>query len=297
MALAAWWYLSTHYSQIAILDPAGPIAAQEKDVILITVALCAIVVIPVYVLLFVFAWRYRVDNTDTRHTHMREWDHTRQAEVITWLIPSAIIVLLSILAWQSSHALDPYKPLPGNALEVEVVALDWKWLFIYPQQGIATVNMLEIPENVPVHFDLTADAPMNSFWIPQLGGQIMVMPGMSTQLSLEADRVGTFNGFSGNISGNGFAGMAFSAHAVSQSDFNEWVHSVQASSTPLDQQSYATLSAPSEYNPVAYYSPVASGLYDGVMMSFMLPANEMPVTAVPDAQASASQSMPGMHMQ
>jgi cytochrome o ubiquinol oxidase subunit 2 len=172
---------------------------------------------------------------------------------------------------QSSNALDPYKPLRSNvpAITIDVVALDWKWLFIYPEQGIASVNLVEFPENTPIHFYLTADAPMNSFWVPQLAGQIMVMPGMTTQLNLAATQLGDFNGFSGNISGEGFAGMAFTARAVSLEDFDQWVSSVQASSTTLSQGMYSTLLLPSEYNAVAYYAPVDPNLFYSIQTKYM----------------------------
>src|SRR5665213_829593 len=207
--------LYLHGRDIPILDPKGPVALGERSVIYLTLALCAIVVIPVFVMLFTFAWKYRADNPKARVYHEPDWDHyNTAAEIIWWLVPGVIVVILSVVAWQSSHALDPYKPLIGSGapITVEVVALDWKWLFIYPEEGIATVNMLEIPENSPIHFEITADAPMNSFWIPSLGGQIMAMPGMTTQLNLLASSIGTFNGVSANISGAGFAGMAFKTH-------------------------------------------------------------------------------------
>jgi cytochrome o ubiquinol oxidase subunit 2 len=275
LALATALYV--HGANIAILEPAGPVAAAEKNIIITTTLLCAIVVIPVFVMLFAFAWRYRASNPIAHEEHHPTWDHYNWvAEVIWWVIPSIIIFFLGILAWQSSNALDPYKPLQSNvpAITVDVVALDWKWLFIYPQQGIASVNLVEFPENTPVHFYLTADAPMNSFWIPQLAGQIMVMPGMTTQLNLAASRTGDFNGFSANISGEGFAGMAFTARAVSQDEFDEWVASVKASSTPLTQVSYGALEQPSEYNSVTYYAPVYDA-FDATIMKYMTPGSSM----------------------
>jgi|SRR5665213_927884 len=266
-----------HNTTIAVLDPAGPVALGEKNVILITLFLCALVVVPVFVMLGVFAWRYREGSHAARYEHHSEWDHYNWiAELIWWIIPSAIIFVLAIIAWNSSHALDPYKPLQGDApaITVDVVALDWKWLFIYPAQGIATVNLVEFPAGTPIHFYLTADAPMNSFWVPQLGGQIMVMPGMTTQLNLLASRNGDFNGFSGNISGEGFAGMTFTARAVSQSEFDQWVASIKTSSAPLTQASYSELAAPSEYNPVTYYAPV-DDVFSATVMKYMTPGSAM----------------------
>jgi cytochrome o ubiquinol oxidase subunit 2 len=289
-----------HSVNIPVLEPQGPVAAGEKSVILITLALCSIVVVPVFVLLFFFAWKYRADSSDSREYHEPEWDHYNALfEFLWWLVPSAIVFALGILAVQSSHTLDPYVPLQGTnaSIEVEVVALDWKWLFIYPEEGIASVNELEFPEGSPIHFELTADAPMNSFWIPALGGQIMVMPGMTTQLNLLADGVGTYNGVSGNISGRGFAGMTFAAKSVSLDAFNAWVQSVQASSSPLSQSAYDALANPSQNNPVAYYSPVDPNLYTGITMKYMMPASSMIDSSVSRMNEIQTGAMSGMNMQ
>ena len=264
---------------IAILNPAGPIAFFERRVIIITVLLSGIVVIPVFGFLFYFAWKYRAGSPAAEAHHRPDWDHdSRAAEIAWWLAPSVIIIILSGVAWASSHTLDPYKPLPVQAgihseapIEIQVVALEWKWLFLYPKEGIASVNMIEIPVGTPVHFSLTADAPMNSFWIPQLGGQIMVMPGMSTQLYLRADRAGEYNGVSANISGEGFSGMSFIVRAVPQEEFEAWVQEVRVSSGPLDASVYAKLAVPSTYNKPATYSLVDTNLYNEILMQSMKP--------------------------
>lgn len=276
--LAVATYAYVQHVNIPILEPAGPVAAAEKNIIVITTLLCALVVVPVFFLLFFFAWRYRAGSSASEAEHHPNWDHdSALAELVWWLVPAVIIVILGVIAFQSSNALDPYKPLQSSVppIAIDVVALDWKWLFIYPQQGIASVNLVEFPVNTPVHFYLTADAPMNSFWIPQLAGQIMVMPGMTTQLNLAASRTGDFNGSSANISGEGFAGMTFTARAVSPSDFNAWVRSVQASSAPLTQTSYNALAQPSEYNPVTFYAPI-SDVFDSTIMKYMTPGSTMP---------------------
>ncbi len=257
---------------IPVLQPMGPIALAQMRVIYVTLALSSLVVVPVFFLLFFFAWKYRALSPDAPGHHHPTWDHdSAAAEFLWWLVPSAIIGVLSIVAWQSSHALDPYVPLKSDteALTVQVVALNWKWLFIYPEQGIATVNELRIPEGTPVYFLLTADAPMNSFWIPSLGGMIMVMPGMQTQLHLAADRTGVFDGYSGNLSGKGFSGMAFKVRAVSEKDFLEWVQAVLRSDTALDEAEYKALRLDSANDPVRYYAPVADGLYTSIYESFM----------------------------
>jgi cytochrome o ubiquinol oxidase subunit 2 len=278
-------YAAMHFSSIPVLDPQGIIALRERFVLVTTIALCAIVVIPVFIMLFTFAWEFRASSPHATQDHAPNWDHDSwwTSEIVWWLIPSAIVIVLAVIAWQSAHALDPYKPIPSAnpPITVQVIALDWKWLFIYPQQGIATVNYLEFPVNTPVHFEITADAPMNSFWIPSLGGQIMAMAGMTNQLYLMADKIGTFNGLSANISGAGFAGMTFKVYSVSQSDFNTWVSTVQKTNNPLSNSAYATLAEPSENVAPIYYSSIDPQLYTTSVMKYMMPA--MP-------------SMPGMQM-
>ncbi|MDR3570766.1 MAG: ubiquinol oxidase subunit II [Candidatus Pacebacteria bacterium] len=279
LALAAATFLYVRSATIAVLDPAGPVALAEKNIIITATFLCALVVVPVFFLLFFFAWKYRADSPQAQQSHKPDWDHDSiLAEVIWWLVPAVIIAILGVIAWNSSHALDPYRPLESDVatIPIDVVALDWKWLFIYPQQGIASVNLVEFPAGTPVHFYLTADAPMNTFWIPQLAGQVMVMPGMTTQLNLAASKTGDFNGFSGNISGKGFSGMAFTARAVDQQTFNTWIASIKASSTPLTQEAYIMLAAPSEYNPVAYYDLAEPNLFGAIESTYMNPGSAMP---------------------
>ncbi|HEX7651238.1 MAG TPA: COX aromatic rich motif-containing protein [Candidatus Paceibacterota bacterium] len=302
LAVATVWYL--HGAHLPVLEPAGPVAAAELRVMVITTLLCAIVVIPVFVLLFYFAWKYRAGNTATNVDHRPDWDHDNWiAETLWWLVPAAIIACLAVLAWRSSYALDPYKPLDSDApaLTIQVVALDWKWLFIYPEQGIASVNLVEFPADVPVRFELTADAPMNSFWVPSLGGQIMVMPGMQTQLNLMASRVGDYQGASANISGDGFAGMAFTARAVSQDDFSAWVASAQDSARPLTLDAYGALAAPSSYNPVMLYSSADTGLFGTIINRVMMPEQgefpaAMPAGDMPDMNGMSGMDMRGMDM-
>lgn len=302
LAIATGVYIQ--HTNIAILDPAGPVALAERNIIFITAGLCAIVVIPVFFLLFYFAWRYRAGSLTAHVEHSPDWDHDNWvAELVWWVIPGIIISILGVMAVQSSNALDPYKPLPGNdQLTIDVVALDWKWLFIYPQQGIASVNLVEFPENTPVHFYLTADAPMNSFWVPQLAGQMMVMPGMTTQLNLEASRTGDFNGSSANISGEGFAGMAFTARAVTQDQFNSWVANIASSSPMLSQNAYASLVAPSEYNSVEFYAPVGPDLFNSIISKYLEPGSAMSAAMAPTTDtmggpaSTADEPIGSMHM-
>ncbi len=255
-----------------VLDTAGPIADAQRKLIWVTIALTSLIAIPVFFLLFFFAWKYRAESPEQPGHHHPTWDHdSAEAEFLWWLVPSAIIAVLGIIAWQSSHALDPYRPIESDTpqLTVQVVALNWKWLFIYPGEGIATVNELVIPERTPIQFLLTGDAPMNSFWVPSLGGMIMVMPGMQTQLHLAADQTGVFEGSSGNLSGKGFSGMRFKARSVTNSEFLAWVAQVRLSDTALDHDRYEVLRMDSENEPVSYFYPVDQGLYTAVYQRYM----------------------------
>jgi cytochrome o ubiquinol oxidase subunit 2 len=215
-------------------------------------------------------WRYREANVKAHYTP--DWDHNVKAETVWWGIPIVLIVILSLVTWQSTHALDPFKPLNSGVrpLTVQVVALQYRWLFIYPEYGVATMNYLHIPEGTPINFQITSDAPMNSFWIPQLGGQIYAMSGMSTELHLQADKPGVYQGVSANISGEGFADMRFTAEATTTDEFLTWVdHVKNSTSLPLDATTYAELAKPHhESTPTDYYLK-APGLYDMVLMKYM----------------------------
>lgn len=270
------------HTNIPVLEPKGTIGEQERNLIIFALGLSLIVVLPVYALLFAFAWRYRESN-HKKAKYSPELGGNWLAETVWWLIPGVLIAILSVVAWNSSHQLDPFKPIASTAspLTIQVVALDWKWLFIYPEQRIAAVNYVQFPADTPVNFQITADAPMNSFWIPQLGGQIYAMPGMSTQLHLMADRQGSFHGSSANISGQGFAGMTFTAKSSSMSDFRAWVKSAQHSPSRLSMQAYNKLARPSQDNPVAYYSAPQSNLYNQVIMKYVLPSDSHGVLPLP----------------
>lgn len=261
-----------HGNNIAVLNPKGPIGQQERQLIYFALLLSLIVVLPVFALLFGIAWRYREGNKKAKYTP--DWDHNVFIEGIWWLVPSILILILSVVTWNSSHHLDPYRRLASSTkpLTIQVIALDWKWLFIYPEQNIASVNYVKFPTNTPVNFQITADAPMNSFWIPQLGGQIYAMPGMITQLNLMADQAGNYRGSSANISGQGFASMTFTAQAGPKNDFNHWVKDAKKSPNHLNFNTYAALAKPSQYNPATYYSSSTNGLFDAVMLKYMVPS-------------------------
>ena len=258
---------------IPVLDPKGVIGLAEKDLIVTATILMGLVVIPVLVLTFAIAWRYRAANMRAKYTP--NWEHNTIEEFIWWAIPSLIIAALAGIVWTSSHDLDPFKPLDSSVppLTIQVVALDWKWLFIYPEERIASVNLLKFPVGRPVNFEITADAPMNSFWIPQLGGQIYAMAGMSTELHLMASEPGTYIGASANFSGRGFSGMKFNAVAVSEEEYEQWIQEVRASPLVLDMRHYQTLAAASENAPISYYGWTDDDLYHAIIDQFM-PAHE-----------------------
>lgn len=261
----------THNSTISVLQPKGLIGEKERSLMFFAVLLSVVVVIPVFIMTFAIAWRYREGNTKAQYSP--NFDRSRIAEAIWWVLPLALIIVLSVVTWRSSHELDPYHSVSSTVkpLTIQVVALDWKWLFIYPEQNIATVNYVQFPENTPITFKVTADAPMNSFWIPQLGGQIYAMPGMITQLHLMANQLGSYTGSSANISGEGFAGMHFVARATSKADFEAWARAVQHTPNTLNQGTYAQFAQPSKNALQAYYSPVQPDLYDKILLKFMGP--------------------------
>lgn len=262
--------LFLNIGDISVLHPSGWIGDKERDLIVTATLLMLIVVIPVFFMAFLFAWKYRSDH---KEKYDPEWADHPIAEAIWWGVPCVIVGILSVLCWKSSHELDPFKPLdaPGKPVTIQVVALQWKWLFIYPEYNIATVNFLQIPVHTPINFLITADAPMNSFWIPNLGGQVYAMPGMQSKLHLIANKEGSFPGSSANLSGKGFSGMRFTAKATSQTDFDAWVASMQVSPEKLNLDTYQQLAAPSENNPVASFQLQKADLFDWIMMKFTMP--------------------------
>lgn len=274
----------TQGANVAVLNPKGLIAEKERNLIVFTCILGLGVVIPVFIMLFAFAWRYREGNA--KATYTPEWGHSRLFETIWWGIPCAIILVLAVVTWKATHELDPYKAIASTTppLKVQVVALQWKWLFIYPDQKVATINTLPLPEKTPINFEITSDAPMNSFWIPNLGGQVYAMSGMSTRLHLIADQPGVYNGSSANISGPGFAGMKFAAKVTSRQDFDAWVRSAQSSPSVLGAAEYDVLALPSKDAPQATYALTKTDLYDTIVQKYMTPAaagttNQTPIVS------------------
>lgn len=290
--MAIFTAVITSGASIPVLQPKGTIAMHQRNLIIVATLLMMLVVIPVFVLTFLIAWKYRAGNTKAKH--QPDWDSDKRLETAWWGIPLIIIAILSVITWQSSHDLDPYKPIASDRdpIKVQVVALQWKWLFIYPEHGIATVNYLQFPEDVPINFDVTADAPMNSFWIPQLGGQVYAMAGMSTKLHLMASETGEFEGSSANLSGEGFSDMRFKARASSEAEFRRWVYSVQTSENVLTDQEYATLVKPSKKHSPAQYRLEDEKLYTTIIDKYMVPSSG---AESPGGHTSASENHGGHH--
>ncbi len=277
IAFALICFIYLDFAKVDVLNPKGWVALKQRDLIIFSTLMMLIVVIPVFILTFVFLWRYREGNEKAKYNP--DWNHSHLAESIWWGIPCLIILVLSIICWKSTYQLDPFKPLETGKkpVKIQVVALQWKWLFIYPEQQIATVNFFQIPEQRPIHFEITSDAPMNSFWIPQLAGQVFAMSGMRTKLHLIADEVGEFRGCSANISGKGFSGMHFIAKASTEADFDGWVQEVAGAPGQLGWAEYTQLAKPSEDDPVALYRLTDGDLFDQIIMKYMAPMKEMAV--------------------
>jgi cytochrome o ubiquinol oxidase subunit II len=248
-----------------LLHPAGAVAKQQGHLIVVATLLMLIVILPVMALTVAFAWRYRRSNT--RATYTPDWDHSTQLELVIWAVPLLIIIALGAVTWITTHTLDPYRRLRTTArpITVEVVALDWKWLFIYPEQGIAVVNDLAAPVDVPINFKITASSVMNSFFIPALAGQIYAMPGMQTELHAVINHPGDYDGFSANYSGAGFSDMRFKFHGMSEGDFARWIQRAKASGQTLDRDGYLVLERPSEHESVRRYASVSPDLYEAIV--------------------------------
>lgn len=259
---------------MVVMNPSGDIAVQQRDLIVISTILMLLIIVPVMALTLFFAWKYRESNKDADYAP--EWDHSARLEIVIWSAPLAIIIALGTITWISTHKLDPYRPLERidssrplaqgtKPLTVEVVALDWKWLFIYPDYGIATINELAAPVDVPITFKLTSSSVMNSFYIPALAGQVYAMTGMQTKLNAVINKEGEYGGFSANYSGHGFSNMRFAFHGLSAEGFEAWVAKVRTRGGSLGRQEYLEVEKPSERDPVRYYGSVDPKLYDAVL--------------------------------
>jgi cytochrome o ubiquinol oxidase subunit II len=236
-----------------IFDPQGPVAAAEKTILIDSVAIMLAIIIPTIIAIFAFAFWFRESND--RAQYLPEWAYSGRVEMVVWSIPTLTVILLGGVAWLGSHQLDPGKPVPGTGIPIRIqaVSLDWKWLFIYPDQRVATVNSLTVPVGAPLHFELTSGSVMNAFFIPQLGSLIYTMNGMVTRLHLRADGEGTLQGISGHFSGDGFPNMMFDTHVVSPVAFADWAAATARSNQVLDENAYKKLAEQSvETTPITY---------------------------------------------
>lgn len=263
-----------------LLKPSGDIAVQQRDLIYVATGLMLIVIVPVIIATIVFAWRYRASNTSAKYDP--EWHHSTKLELVIWSVPLMIIIALGSITWVSTHLLDPYRPLDRidanrpvaadvRPLTVEVVALDWKWLFIYPEYGIAALNELAAPVDRPIEFKITASSVMNSFFIPALAGQIYAMAGMQTKLHAVINKPGVYEGISANYSGAGFSGMTFKFHGLDDDGFREWVKTNRAEGGELDRGAYLVLERPSQNEAVRRYASVAPDLFDAIVNRCVAP--------------------------
>ncbi|CAO3380961.1 ubiquinol oxidase subunit II [Azospirillum argentinense] len=259
---------------LVVMSPSGDVASQQANLITISTLLMLLIIIPVMVLTVLFAWRYRQSNSTAQYDP--DWDHSTQLELVIWAAPLLIIICLGALTWLATHLLDPYRPLDRIAagrpvpadtkmLDVNVVALDWKWLFIYPEYGIATVNEVAAPVDRPIRFNITSSTVMNSFYIPALAGQIYAMAGMETKLHAVINEPGSYKGFSANYSGAGFSHMRFTFHGLAADGFDKWVADIKAGGGKLDRDGYLKLERPSENEPVRRYGAVDSGLFKAIV--------------------------------
>jgi cytochrome o ubiquinol oxidase subunit 2 len=236
-----------------IFDPQGPIAAAEKTILIDSVAIMLAIVIPTIIAIFAFAFWFRQSNTKAEYRP--DFAYSGRVEMVVWSIPALTVILLGGVAWIGSHELDPGKPVSGTGIpiRIQVVSLDWKWLFIYPDQRVATVNSLTVPAGAPLRFELTSGSVMNAFFIPQLGSLIYTMNGMTTHLELRADEEGTYKGISAHFSGDGFPEMMFDTNVVSQVAFGDWAASTMKSDQALNADSYNKLAEQSiEKKPMTY---------------------------------------------
>jgi cytochrome o ubiquinol oxidase subunit 2 len=266
-----------------ILDPVGPVGHAEKTIMINSTAIMLAIIIPTMLATIGIAWWFRRGNA--KATYMPDWEYSGAIEMVVWAIPALTIMLLGGIAWIGSHDLEPSTPLKSNVppLKVEVVSLDWKWLFIYPDQGIATVNQLVVPAGTPVSFRLTSATVWNSFFVPQMGTMIYTMPRMTTRLNLQADKPGSYNGLSSHFSGDGFPGMQFQVQALPPDQFAIWAQGARGQGAALDGRGYAELSKPSSYVKPMIYGAVAPGLFDAIV------ANRAPQAPVQHNQPTSEQ--------
>ncbi len=266
----------------SVLDAQGPIAGAESAILIDAAVIMLAIIVPTMIATVAFAWWYRESNT--KATYRPDWAYSGRVEMVAWSVPLLTIVFLGGIAWVSSHQLDPALPIASDkkALEVQVVSLDWKWLFIYPEQNVAAVNQLVVPAGTPVHFTLTSSGVWDSFFVPQLGSMIYTMKGMSTELNLMADREGTFHGLSTHFSGDGFSDMGFDVRSVPDAAFDEWIRTARGNGAALDRPAYAELAKQSIADAPKTYRAVEPDLFQGIVTEKIPPAPGPPGGAAPD---------------
>jgi cytochrome o ubiquinol oxidase subunit II len=266
----------------SIFAPAGPVGAAERLILLDALAIMLAIVVPTILAIFAFAWWFRSSNR--RAVHMPDWDYSGRMELIVWSIPTLVILFLGGLIWDSSHNLDPSQPIASATppLQIQVVALDWKWLFIYPQQGIASVNSLVLPAGTPLHLAITSATVFNVFFVPRLGSEIYAMNGMVTQLNLQADQPGSYLGLSAQFSGDGFPGMTFSVNSMPPGQFNQWIANARSNGAQLNDATYRALLRQSQNVRPYTYRTVSAGLFDRVAR-LQFPPGEGPPLGAPNA--------------
>lgn len=267
-AIAALALLAGGCERMVVLNPKGPIADAERGLMIEAFTVMMIVVVPVFVMAFVFAWRYRAGRNAR---YEPTWDYSARIDAFVWLVPALIVIAVAVLVWRSTHKLDPYRAIASDKppLDVQVVAQDWKWLFIYPEQGVASVNQLAIPIGRPVSLRITSDTVMNSFYVPALAGQIYAMAGMQTRLQLLADTPGKYVGRNTQYSGGGFSDQFFEVVATGEADFAAWVARAKQAPGRLDPPTYAKLAEKSRLNPIVYYSAVEPRLFDSIIERYV----------------------------
>jgi cytochrome o ubiquinol oxidase subunit 2 len=263
--------VSTGGSSQSVLDPLGPVGRDDAIILVDATLIMLAIVIPTILLAFWMAWRYRASNTKAEY--LPYWSFSGRIEAVVWSIPILTIMFIGGVIWIGSYRLDPFRPLPSKTppLEVQVVSLDWKWLFIYPKQGIATVNQLVVPAGTPVHFSITSASVFNAFFVPRLGSMIYAMPGMVSQLSLQADRPADIWGTSAQFSGDGFSDMQFQVKSVPEADFGAWVARVKGSGPALDRAAYAGLLQQSQRAPASAYRSVDPEMFQAVATQKIAP--------------------------
>ncbi|MGK5511399.1 cytochrome aa3 quinol oxidase subunit II [Brevibacillus formosus] len=295
-------------SEYLVLNPKGPVAETQYNLIIISTILVAVIIVPVIALTAFIVYRYR-DTPGNKASYKPEWAHSTTLEVIWWIIPIVIVALLGYFTVRDVYVLKENPNKEVAPMTIQVTALDWKWMFTYPEQNIATVNHLEIPAGVPIRFQVSADAPMNSFWVPELGGQIYAMAGMATELYLQADEPGTFAGFSSNFSGEGFAKMQFDVVAKPKEEFDNWVKEVKGTTPAMTKADYEELRKPGVTDKFTY-SAFPEGMFEEIVakyghghdMDYVMEKNPAPAgdkssneTSINTQQKTESHNMPGMN--